>query len=123
MLSLTTCPFASSLELLDLEAAGHLGMDRASELVCAGLEGGDVVRLRGDAGELVAMEDLLATRVRDREVMWRPGILVVDRDLEGLVRGCSKRCRVPGNALGLEVEGRAGLAAASGRRAAGSSRS
>src|SRR5580765_2786614 len=72
----------------DGQNAKHQGrVDRALELVGPGCQGGNVVGLLPGSGEVLAVEDLLAARVEDVEVVRDAGVLVVERDLERLVRG------------------------------------
>ena len=88
-------------------------MDRALELVGAGLERRHVVRLLGGAGEVLAVEDLRPRVVEDVDVVGRPGVLVVEQDLERLVGGRGELLLVELDVLGGERQ------RADGARAAG----
>src|SRR4249919_1573283 len=70
---------------LDGQRSGHVGVDRAVEGVRARVEGGHVIGLGRDARENLALEELGAGAVLDRDVVLHAGILVVEGDLEALV--------------------------------------
>ena len=69
---------------LDGERPDHRGMDGADEGVGPGVEGGDVVDPRRDAGEDLALEQLGAVHVAqvERDVVRRARVLVLELDLE-----------------------------------------
>src|SRR5690348_13776786 len=79
-------------------------MDRAHERVAARLEGRHVVRLLGNAVELVALPDLLAGTVLDRDVVRGARVLVVEGDLEGRAGGRAQARRVERDVLRLEID-------------------
>ena len=104
-----------------LERAGHVRVHRADERVGARGKRRDVVGLRGDAVEDLALEDGLAVGVLDLDVVRDARVLVVERDLEGLVRRGAELRLVERDVEGRELEDRAGrgLRRAGGARGAG----
>src|SRR5215218_2015503 len=74
-------------DLLSCQGPRHVRVDGADERVGPGREGWNLVLLRRDAGEDVALERDPAARVLDLDVVRGPGVLVLEVDHEWLVRG------------------------------------
>src|SRR3954451_2199338 len=88
-------------------------MDRAHECVDAGGWCRDGIGFFCDVREDLALEEFLAARrtLVDRDVVRRAGVLVVEVDLDWLVRCCGERRLFVGNVLGGHRDRRACLAA------------